>query len=318
MPLIEQSSYPGPPPFQVNGHFQTLGPSLFRRVEPLAYVRERVELADGDFIDLDWLRQGSDRLVILTHGLEGNSDRSYIKGMARQFFVEGWDVLAWNCRSCSGEMNRTLRLYHHGDTEDLTFLVNRHHQEYARVNLVGFSLGGSITLKYLGENGDRVPSSVGRSVAFSVPCDLRASVDALEKPANWFYKRKFYRALKAKILIKAEQFPDEIDVACFDKVRTWKDFDEYYSAPLTGFRSADEFYDNVSSMYYLAGIRRPVLLVNAWNDPLLPTSCFPVELARKHKHLFLETPVRGGHVGFQTARREQFWSEDRALEFVNS
>ena len=119
MPVIPHSSYPGPPAYLRNGHLQTVVPSVFRKVKGVDYERERLELPDGDFLDLDWLDSRSKRLLIVTHGLEGDSHRHYVKGTAKLFSAAGWDVLAWNCRSCSGEMNRAFRLYNHGEMATL-------------------------------------------------------------------------------------------------------------------------------------------------------------------------------------------------------
>ena len=124
MPIIKNSTYPNPPFYQFNGHLQTIIPGIFRKVKGVNYDRERLELSDGDFLDLDWIRKGNKNIVLLSHGLEGDSDRQYILGAAKYFSQNGWDVLAWNCRSCSGEMNRNPRLYHHGDIEDIGTVVN--------------------------------------------------------------------------------------------------------------------------------------------------------------------------------------------------
>jgi predicted alpha/beta-fold hydrolase len=317
MPVIQRSSYPRPPLYQYNGHLQTVMPALLRRVH-VRYERERLELPDGDFLDLDWIDRGSRLLVVLSHGLEGNTQRNYIKGAARLFARRGWDVLAWNCRSCSGEINRALRMYHHGDIDDLTQVVLHalRLKHYEAVVLVGFSMGGSMTLKYLGVNGAHAPEPVKAGIAFSTPCDLKASVEALEAPENRFYKQRFFRSLSRKIMLKAEQFPGAIDPSKLNDIQMWKDFDESYSAPISGFSSADAFYEQSSAIAYLGGIARPVLLVNAQNDPLLKPSCSPAHIAERHPHFYLETPRLGGHVGFSLPRRHHTWAEYRALEFA--
>lgn len=319
MPLLKRSSYPGAPFYQRNGHWQTILPAVLRKVRNVSYERERLELADGDFLDLDWLDQGAQRLVILCHGLEGNSQRHYILGMAQAFQGEHWDVLAWNCRSCSGEMNRTLRLYSHGEIGDFTTVVEYAlmRKNYREVALVGFSMGGSIIMKYLGTLGEAVPAPISKAVAFSAPCDLKASAASLELPENAFFKRRFFRSLSTKIQFKAAQFPGKIDVTKLAEVRTWRDFDEWFSAPMSGLRSADEFYAYGSSQNYIAGIRIPTLLVNAKNDPILPPACSPTGLATNHPYFYLEMPNTGGHVGFAwSGHWGRYWSEHRALEFV--
>lgn len=138
----------------VNRHMETIIPSMFFKVDDIIYDRERLELSDGDFLDLDWLtgKKKKENLIVLSHGLEGSSDRYYIKRAARYFHERGWDILAWNCRSCSGEMNRLPRFYHHGDTEDLSKVIDHVlKSSYKKVILIGYSMGGSMSLKYLGE-----------------------------------------------------------------------------------------------------------------------------------------------------------------------
>lgn len=314
------AAYSGPPFYQINGHWQTIWPALFRKVS-LSYARrERIETSDGDFLDLDWAElPGTDRLVILSHGLESSADRNYVRGMAQAFFRARWSVLAWNCRSCSGELNRTRKLYHHGDIEDLSTVIDHalRQKDYATVLLIGFSMGGAMTLKYLGVQGSSVPQLVRGGIGFSVPTDLQAGAEVLDDPGNRFYKRRFFRKLKAKLLAKEAQFPGMIDRSLFDQVRTWRDFDDWFSAPVAGYTSARDFYRQSSCRHFMAGTAVPVLLVNALNDPILPPACHPVDLAGRYDLIHLETPRQGGHVGFQD-RRGHFWSEQRALAFAKN
>lgn len=319
MPLIRKSSYPRPPRYQFNGHLQTVLPAILRRVHT-AYERERITLEDGDFLDLDWLAGGSEQLVLLSHGLEGNSTRHYMMGMANLFFDQGWDVLAWNCRSCSGEMNRQFRLYNHGEIGDIGAVINHalRTKPYQRVLLIGFSMGGSILMKYLGVNGKAAPGPIIGGIAFSSPCDLEASVNALELPGNSFYKRRFFKSLSKKVEAKAALFPGRLDPGKLKEVGHWRDFDNYFSAPLSGYADADDFYRQASAKHYMGGTDRPILLVNAENDPILPPACSPVSLCATHPRLFLERPRQGGHVGFSLPRKPYAWSEYRALEFART
>lgn len=319
MPLIEYSAAFKPPLLHWNGHLQSILPALLRKIE-VPYQRERLELPDGDFVDLDWLLGNNSDLVVLTHGLEGNSDRHYIKGMARYFFNRRWDVLAWNCRSCSGEMNRNLRLYHHGEIEDIGQVIDYalHKKPYQRVVMMGFSMGGAITLKYLGVKGKSVPEPIKAGIAFSTPCDLKESVRALEWPSNRFYRKKFMQRLRKKIEAKAVDFPEQIDLSYFDQMEVWEDFDEAYSAPLHGYPSAAAFYEDASAKNFMAEICVPTLLVNTINDPIIPRPCTPVELCQKHPRIYLEQPTLGGHVGFMWRGKSYAWSEHRAYQFVEA
>lgn len=321
MPLIERSSFPGAPRWQFNGHLQTLAPGILRRVKGIDYQRERIETPDGDFLDLDWLLHGNPRLVILTHGLEGSSAGQYIRGTARHFVQNGWDALAWNCRSCSGEMNRRFRMYHHGDTEDIDTVV-RHALEtgrYETVVLVGYSMGGNITMKYFGTKGADLAPEIKAGVAFSSPCDIAAGSDALDRWDNYIYKKRFMAFLERKMHLKNQQFPGKLDVSKLKDVRRWHDFDEWFSAPICGYATAAEFHRNASAKNFLAGIRVPTLLVNAVNDPILTPECFPTEIAETHPYFYFELSPGGGHCGFRArGDRESSWSERRALEFCET
>src|SRR5437764_6729892 len=200
MPLVPNSTYRCSRLLS-NGHLQTLWPSLLRRVNLFAYRRERIETPDGDFLDLDWARNGSQRLAVLAHGLEGDSKRHYILGMVNALAKRGWDAVAWNARGCSGETNRVLRFTHSGATEDLQAVISHvtSASDYSTITLIGFSLGGNLTLKYLGERGRELDRRIKAAVAFSVPCDLQSSSIKLAKPLNWIYMQRFLAALHTKI-----------------------------------------------------------------------------------------------------------------------
>jgi predicted alpha/beta-fold hydrolase len=322
MPLVAHSHYQ-PPFYQFNGHLQTIVPSLWRTVPDVTYQRERLELPDGDFLDLDWSRlpalRPTDGLAIVSHGLEGDASRPYVRGMVRALNRAGLDALAWNYRSCGGEMNRLLRSYHLGDTADLDTVL-RHALaagRYRRAYLLGFSAGGNVTLKYLGEDSSRVPAEVKRAAVFSVPTDLRASSMHIGRPQNQMYMRRFLKSLRQKIRDKAALMPGQIDVDGLEALRNFPQFDDKYTAPMHGFDSADAYYQYASSGRYLSGIRVPTLLVNAQNDPFLPASCFPREAAAHSPSVFLETPAAGGHVGFAESNGE-YYSERRAVEFLTA
>jgi predicted alpha/beta-fold hydrolase len=317
MPLVANSSYRAPW-YLLNGHLETIVPSMVRKIKGVTYDRERLELSDGDFIDLDWLRNKSNKLIIIAHGLEGNSDRHYSKGMAKYFFQRGWNTLAWNCRSCSGEMNRLPRFYHHGATEDLAELIAHviAKKQFEKIVLVGFSMGGSLTLKYLGEQR-QLPKEIKAGVVFSVPCHLGSSAKELDKPSKKFYLNRFLKKLGKKIKVKSELFPDLISYHGYEAITTFEEFDNRYTAPLHGFKNADDFYLRASSLNYISTITLPTLIVNALNDPFLPPLCFPTEIAKDHSHLFLETPERGGHTGFTLAGKKENWMEVRAFEFIS-
>ena len=325
LPLLP-SSYRAPAYLLGSGHLQTIVPALLRHVPDLTYRREQIELPDGDFLALDWAAAAAviagpapaRGLAIISHGLEGSSDRAYIRGMARALTRAGLDALAWNYRSC-GEPNRLLRSYHLGDTDDLHHVVGHAlgTGRYEVIYLTGFSAGGNITLKYLGEDAARVPAAVRRAAVFSVPTDLKASSAHIARPQNQVYLRRFLKTLRQKVRAKAAQLPGEIDLTGLDELRDFAQFDDRYTAPMHGFASAEAYYAHASSGQYLAGIRIPTLLVNAENDPFLPPSCFPRAAAAASESLFLETPRDGGHVGFAEGRPDGvYYSERRAVAFL--
>jgi predicted alpha/beta-fold hydrolase len=320
MPILPNPDYRAPR-WQFNAHIQTIWPSLFRKV-PFEYQqRERLELPDGDFVDLDWklVSPEKNKLVIITHGLEGDSHRHYVKGMARLFAENGYDVLGWNCRSCSGEPNRLIRFYHHGDAGDLRLVIRHAIQKfkYNEIVLVGFSMGASLSLRVLGEFPDDVPGQVKCAVGFSVPCDIKGSVDALSKPGNSIYNRRFLRKLGKKLQQKNALFPGQIDMTDYNRIRFFEEFDNRYTAPLHGYKDADDFYTRASVKSLLQNIRQPVLIVQALNDPFLTEACFPYAEAEKHENVFLETPEHGGHCGFMLGGSLYSWAELRALAFAN-
>ncbi|MCP2042106.1 YheT family hydrolase [Pontibacter sp. HSC-36F09] len=313
MPIL--TSQHKPPFYLFNGHIQTIVPSLFRQVEGVSYHRERLTTPDDDFIDADWSRVKSRSLAILSHGLEGDSHRPYIMGMVKALNEHGVDALAWNYRSCSGEPNKLLRSYHLGASDDLDFVV-RHALDsgnYETVYLVGFSAGGNISLKYLGEDPEQVPSEVKRASVFSVPIDLKSSAKRISK----IYTQRFLKTLGQKLEQKKEMYPDALDLSNYSLFWSFPEFDDKYTAPLHGFENADDYYKRSSSKQFLKRIQVPTLLVNAQNDPFLTTSCFPFEEADENPYLYLETPEGGGHVGFaEDFRNNVYYSEARAVQFL--
>lgn len=323
MPVLA-STYTPPLGFS-GGHLQTVYASVVRRVDLCYDQRERIDTSDGDFLDLDWAAARSaaafgstPRVAIVTHGLEGSSDGAYVRGMARILVRRGWDVCAWNLRGCSGEPNRRAATYHSGKTEDLARVVEHViEQDYTTVGLVGFSLGGNLTLKYLGERGGAVDARIRGAAAFSVPVDLQASSHQINRLTNWHYRQYFLQSLRRKIRQKADQHPETIRTEPLRHIRTLRAFDDAYTAPLNGFRDADTYYRAASSQSVLADITRPTLLINAANDPFLSASCYPTEQAADHPHLSLEVPASGGHVGFVSFNETgAYWSERRAASFL--
>ena len=314
------TNYISPFPFS-NGHIDTLIPFIIRKKKLQPYERERLILEDNDFLDLDWVKQGSRELVILSHGLESNSSAKYILGMADMFRKNGFDIVAWNSRGCSGEDNLASHSYHSGMSQDLSSVI-KHCLKlgYKKINLIGFSMGGNITLKYLGEMGNSVSELIHRVCVFSTPINLAHASSRLERGFSKVYTKRFLKTLFEKVKNKKRQFPElNIDIDNITKVTDLKTFDEYFTAPMFGFRNAQDYYSKVSSIKFLKDIQVPTLIVNALNDPFLAEECYPYDEARKNSSITLETPLAGGHCGFYEYNSEGvLWSERRALDFINS
>lgn len=315
MPVVNTPGYLRPPFYLTNGHLETIVPSVFFKITDDLYQRERLELPDGDFLDIDWIKGGNDRCVVISHGLEGDANRHYVKRTARHFSTLGWDVAAWNCRSCSGEMNRLPRFYHHGASEDLESVIKEVLvRGYQTVVLIGYSMGGSMSLKYLGET--RRDSRIRGGVFFSVPCNLRDSALQLQLRGNRFYEQRFVSKLLDKIRIKAATHP-AISLEGIENVRDFDDFHDRYTAPLHGFSGRADFFEKSTCDQFFPYIEVPVLIVNALNDPMLGEACYPYAMASEIDRLFLEVPARGGHVGFTLAGRQVSYMELRAEQFID-
>lgn len=303
------------PALLFNRHVETVYPALFRKVPTVESIQKRINTPDDDFLDLDWYSTRSNKLVIISHGLEGNSKRAYVLGMVNAFIRAGYDAIAWNYRGCSHELNRRPRFYHSGATDDLNTVVE-HVQtlnHYSDISLVGFSLGGNLTLKYLGEKHNSV-RSIRSAVAISTPLDLASSCQALSQPANWMYVKRFLISLKKKASAKAKvmTLPIKTDL---DSISTLRQFDDQITAPLHGFADAEDYYAKCSSLPFLDSIQTRTLVISALNDPFLSPACYPVN--KNYEHVKLEFPRHGGHVGFTTFNRNGlYWSELRARRFI--
>jgi uncharacterized protein len=300
-------------------HAQTVFATLFRPGPRLRLRRERWELADGDFLDVDRMQgPASAPLLVVLHGLEGSSSSHYVRGLLAQARSRGWRGLAINFRSCSGEPNRLLRSYHSGETGAAGEAIRRARAESPDVPLLcaGCSLGGNVLVKWLGEQGAGAP--VRAAAALSVPFDLALCADALDGPGAmaWVYRTRFLRSLKAKALEKAERFPG-LDAAKVRAARTLRDFDEAITGPVHGFAGAGDYYAQSSSGPYVSRVRVPLLLVNAEDDPFIPATCLPRDGARENRFVTLETFPRGGHLGFVAGPvLPRYWAERRAVEFL--
>ncbi len=303
-----------------NRHFNTIFRTFFMH-ESNNYKRERLELEDGDFIDLDFSFANSDTIVIALHGLEGSSSSKYILAISKYINQQKIDVVALNHRGCSGEPNRLMESYHSGKTDDLDSVIKHLDQnyDYKKIVLLGYSLGGNMTLKYLGEQGDNIHKKIICGIAISVPCDLTGSSVALAKAENKLYMKKFLKSLKPKTLHKMKQFPNSfLKRDTILAAQSFYDYDNLYTAPAHGYKNAEEYWKKCSSKPFLSEIKIPTLLINALDDTFLSEECFPIEIAKKNDSFFLETPKYGGHVGFNSKMigKNGFWIEKRIYQFM--
>lgn len=303
-----------------NGHVMTIWGSLVRLPARLPVVRQRWELADGDFLDVDRIAGATADapLVVILHGLEGSSKAGYVRGVMGAAHARGLGAVALNFRGCSGELNRLPRFYHSGETGDLALAIDRLAAERPgrALGLCGFSLGGNVVAKFLGERGDAVPPSVRAAAVVSVPFDLDACARALDGPGfgAWIYRERFLRRLREKALAKR---PPGIDLDRVRAAKSLRDFDDTVTAPLHGFRSAGEYYARSSSGPLLGGVRRPLLVITADDDPLVPAATLP---GFANAEITLERFHGGGHVAFVDGPpwRPRRWAERRVVEFLEA
>ncbi len=307
-------------------HAMTVFGALFRPLARPPARRERWELPDGDFLDVDRVAGPSPEapVLVVCHGLEGSSRAAYVRGLTALARSRGLAVVAMNFRSCSGTPNRLPRIYHSGETGDLAQVVERLATERPRrlILLCGFSLGGNVVVKYLGERGDALPGPVAGAAVVSVPFDLAGCARALDGPGfwTWIYRERFLRALRAKALALCRRFPGLLDPQAVRLARTFAAFDGAVTARLHGFASAEDYWTRSSSGRFIAGVRRPLLAISALDDPLVPASGLPLEAARANPMVTLVTTRAGGHVGFVSGSplRPGYWAEARAIDFLAS
>jgi len=292
------------PSWLPGGNIQTLYPYFSKPAQLFKYRRERWELDDGDFIDVDWTDGSADLpLVIFFHGLEGGSSSHYILSMINSLRTYHWRSAVIHFRGCSGVPNRLSRAYHAGDSAEIDWMLRRviNQIQAARVAqpvyVMGVSLGGNALLKWLGEKGEQAKELVAGVAAVSVPLDLAAAGSALDTGFNQVYTRHFLTTLKTKAFDKLEQFPGLFDAQALKKCASIYDFDNLVTAPLHGFRDTDDYWRQSSSKQWLGHIKVPTLLINAQNDPFMPASVLPSQQAVSPA-VTLDFPEQGGHVGF--------------------
>lgn len=295
-------------------HLQTIVPNTLRRRPRLPLRRERLELPDGDFADVDWTAGDEDGpIVIVLHGLEGSIDSRYASGIMHQFWRRGWRGALLHHRGCSGEPNRLPTGYHSGHTADFDWFVRelRKREPRTPIAAAGYSLGGNVLLKWLGETGNR--DLLDAAVAVSVPLRLDICSDAVNRGLSKLYQRHLMRRMKRSALRKIELGILDIPAWQVQRLRTFREFDELLTGPLHGYGDAEGYYRAASSRQFLKGIRTPTLILQAADDPFMTPEVLP-EAGELSSDVTLELSERGGHVGFVSGRwpwQARFWLEER-------
>lgn len=307
-----------------NTHLQTLWPALCRpNIKNLNLKRERIELPDGDFIDLDWAHhpqsQSGDPIILILHGLEGSIDSHYAKSLLKKFTNHGWRGVFMHFRGCSGEPNRLARGYHSGDTGDVEYIIHslRVREPNTRIAVVGVSLGGNVLLKWLGETADK-NNDIDAAIAVSVPFELHKAATRIQQGFSRFYQWYFIKCLRERLEQKFKVTVPPLNPAVLHEVRTMYEFDDKITAPLHGFTGVDHYYSSSSSRQYLRNIKVPTLILQAKDDPFMSSDVIP-EAHELSPNIILEVTERGGHVGFVGGKypwRPTYWLDQRIPEFL--
>ncbi len=299
-------------------HMQTLWPTLIRRRPRVQLRHERLELPDGDFVDLQWTEAQTGPVVIVLHGLEGSSNSAYARGLLKALQSCGIRSVVMHFRGCSGTPNRLPRSYHSGDTADLAYLVKTLKQREPGVMIaaVGYSLGGNVLLKWLTETGKQ--TLLTTAIAVSVPFLLASSADRMDKGFSRVYQWKLLRSLRQKVKQKLQHMPLNVRTSDLDSLKNFRAFDDAVTAPLHGFRDVEHYYASASSRQYLRNINVDTLILHARDDPFMTEDAIPTaeELSEKTG---LELYPCGGHVGFVAGTwpwRTDYWLETRIAEHL--
>ena len=325
--MIIQSEFT-PPRWLKNRHAQTIYPSFpwsWRSFPALR--RQELELPDGDITAVDWLVAGDDLagtapLLVILHGLEGSAESSYARMLMEAALDLGWRSCVLHFRDCGDYRNRLPRRYHAGETNDLRYFLEILHEtpesaaNAGPITAVGYSLGGNVLLKYLGESGDETP--LRAATAVSVPLNLHKCAEALDQGFSRLYQRYLLKRMKQSVSRKFDQHTAAFDWSKAMSARTFAEFDDWVTAPLHGFEGMQDYYDRCSSVHFLADIERPTLVINSLDDPFMTPEVIP-GADQLSEHVTLEVAAAGGHVGFidgGTPWRPTFYLPDRILGFL--
>jgi predicted alpha/beta-fold hydrolase len=298
------------------GHAQTIYPVFFakRRLNgPIAFRRQRLELSDGDFLDIDWLdaEQSTAPTMVLFHGLEGSSFSGYAQALASVCRKRGWRCAVVHFRGCSGEINRGPRAYYAGDTKDIEAALTSIRQtvssglsatsDCSPITAVGVSLGGNALALWAAKQAATASQWMDSLITVSAPFDLTAAGVAIDTGVNRaIYARLFLSTMKRKAWLKAQQYPDLFDLPRVLAAKSLRVFDDAFTAPLHGFSSVEDYWHRASAKPHLSKVSIPSLMINAQNDPLVPAASLPLA-SNVSPAVQLHQPKTGGHVGFMAS-----------------
>jgi len=301
-----------------NPHLQTVWATVTRRQTKIETQRERLELPDGDYLDLDWAGTGHGPIVLILHGMGGSIESPYSRGFLRAITENGWRGVLMHFRGCSGEPNRLPRLYHSGETEDIAYVVQtlKNREPDTPLAAIGVSLGGSVLINWLGKH--KKDKLLVASVAISVPFELKKAANHINKGLSRFYQWYILRDLRRTIINKFKIMKAPIDFGDIERLNTFWEFDNKITAPLHGFLDVHDYYEKASCRPYLKQIEIPTLILQARDDPFMSPDVIP-EPQELSEQVTLEVSETGGHVGFVAGTipwRPVYWMEQRAIEYL--
>ena len=301
-----------------NTHLQTLWSSFFKSLPDIQTRKLRVELPDGDFVDLAITDLKNKPIVLIMHGLEGSLNSHYVKPLMQHLNQAGYGAAFMHFRGCSEEINRLDRSYHSGDTEDLERVIDAIKDKFEQdiFAVLGFSLGGNVLLKWLGENGKNARTQT--AVAVSVPFRLADAGDRLEKSFSRVYQKHLLTSCQQKYQKKFKNKPSPLNVNA-KELNTFFTFDDQITAPLHGFSGANEYYKQCSSRQFLKSIQKPTLVLHAKDDPFMWEDTVPND-NELSEHVHLELSENGGHVGFIAGKspfHAEYWVDQRIIKWLD-
>ena len=297
--------------FPKNSHLQTLAGAFIRSTPKVNYTRKTVNTPDGDFIDVDTTHSEAKAktAVIISHGLEGSSNSSYALSLAKYANDNKCDAFAWNMRGCSGRPNKFLSSYHSGFTDDLKTVVDwiNSTYKYEELILIGISIGGCITIRYLGESGSNAPSNIKNAIAISPPCDLADCAETLSTGLKRIYMYNFLVNFYSKLREKRKLYPDELRSGFFKGIWDFYSYDSRFTAPWFGFSSADEYWEQASAKHLIPEVKIPLTILTSMDDPFFTKRSIPIKESKENKFVSLQVVSHGGHVGFYNLFNDSFY-----------